>query len=317
MSDDNKQAELDEAALALARGDILPEPEADPGEADHAEPDAGEPDPAEADAGEADAGEADAGEGEGAKRKDNRIPVSRFNEAVGKERSARKAAEERAAALEAQLAQADTRQAQSQDLQQLEQYIEELEDARLEAEVDGDSDKVKALGREIRVTERQLVTQQAQQAAAAVSAQTLEQRELEATVARLEADVPEFNPESEVYDGELVELVLSKQTSRVRAGLNPARALIMAAEEVKQRFLQRAAAEAPAKGLAQAVAQDRRAAQVKKNLDTATRQPAAMGEAGRNADALGSFGKSIGKMSDKEFEKLSDAELAAARGDLL
>ncbi|MDR3159763.1 MAG: hypothetical protein LBU11_12350 [Zoogloeaceae bacterium] len=310
--DTGKDDDLGEEELARARGDLF-EPDDEDDEDD--EDDGDDAQAAKADEDEDDGEDARDEEGEDA-RDETRIPKSRFDEAVAKEREARQAAEERLRQLED--AAAAGKIPQGDPVRQLEERIDQLEDARAQAEVDGDFEKVKALGKELRGVERALSRVEAERAALAISAQTLEQRELQLAVAQFEASVPQFNPDSKEYDADLVELVLAKQQAHIRQGKNPARALNLAAGEVVARFIDSGEEGAvKAKGLGAAVGATRKAAQVARNVDTSRRQPAAMGEAGANSDAAGANKRKIAEMSDEEFEKLSERELATMRGDTL
>lgn len=247
------------------------------------------------------------------------IPKARFDEAVGKERDAREAAERRAAELERQLKVQEVKQAQTVELTKLEEGIETLETKHAELLLDGDTAGAAKIMKEIRMAERQIARAETEAVANQRTTQALEAERFDTAVARLEADYPALNPESEVYDADLVELVLAKQNTLMRTeGLSPSQAMIRAASQVAERFLK---AEEPAKdekGLAAAkAAEDRKAAQIKKNLDTAGRQPASMKEAGIDSDKAGQTGKlpDVLNMTQDEFKALPASTLAKLRGD--
>lgn len=247
-----------------------------------------------------------------------KIPKSRFDEAVGKEREAREAAERRAAELERQLRTQEAQQAQTAQVEEIENQITELEAKHAELLLDGNSKEAAAVMKQIRLAERQIARAEADATANARIVQTLEAKTFDAVVARIEADHPQFNPESENYDADLVELVLTKQQTLMRSqGLAPSAAMEKAAKEVAERFLKADAPKEDPKGLAAAkAAEDRKAAQLAKNLDTAKKQPASMKEVGLDSDKAGKTSEvDVMSMSADEFAALPEATKAKLRGD--
>lgn len=251
-----------------------------------------------------------------------KIPKARFDEAVGKEREAREAAERKAAELERQLNERTKTQETSTKLEELEAQVSELERKHADMLLDGDSEGAAKIMREIRHTERQIARTEIANETQNHLNRTLEAERVEAVVARLEADVPEFNPQSEVYDQELVELVLSKQSNLIsREGLSPSRALERAGQDVRARFLSgKDEGEGEARtGLGKAGEQaDRKAAQVQKNLDTQKRQAPSMKDSGMDSDKAGMQGKiDVTKLTSEEFAALPESTKAKLRGDML
>lgn len=253
--------------------------------------------------------------GDGAK-----IPKARFDEAVGKEREAREAAERRAAELERQLAERSKAVENNAKIEELETQIASLEKKHAELLLDGDGEAAAQIMREIRHAERRIAKEEAVAETSTHIARTLEAERVEATVARLEADYDQFNPQSENYDQDLVELVLSKQKQLIeQQGLAPSKALEKAGRDVAARFLTQGEPVADPKGLAAGkVATDRRAEQVVKNLDTQKRQTPSMKDAGMDSDAAGIKDKiDVSKLTAEEFAALPEATKAKLRGDSL
>ena len=184
---------------------------------------------------------------------------------------------------------------------------------------DGKAKEAAAVMREIRMAERQIARAEADAAADVRITRTMEKQKFDTVVARVEADYPEFNPDSESYDSDLVELVLTKQNSLIRSqGLSPSIAMDMAAKDVAARFLTKAEAKADeVKGLAKAnAAEDRKQEQVKKNLDTQKRQPASLKESGIDSDKLGKTSEmDMSTMTADEINALPEATRARLRGD--
>ena len=266
--------------------------------------------------------EAAADEEEGAPPRDEKgrfagIPKARFDEAVGKEREAREAAERRAAELERQLGQNQQAQVRTAQIDEIEAQISSLEKQHADLLLDGEAEKAAAVMKEIRMSERQIARMEADTVATQRTTQALEAERVEVAIARLEADFPEMNPDSEVYDPDLVELVLSKQRSLIQAGHTPSKALTSAATAVAERFLKREEV-ADAKGLAAAKPGDRKTAQVQKNLDTQKRQPASMKDSGMDSDKAGHTGKiDVTKLTQAEYDALPAATIARLRGDMV
>lgn len=249
-----------------------------------------------------------------------RIPKARFDEAVGKEREAREAAEARAADLERQLAAKTKAEETTAQVTELETQVTELEKQHAQHLLDGEADKAAAVMREIRMTERKIVRMEQQDKAAAVTTQVLEAERFELTVARLEADHPALNPKSESYDEDLVQMIVDRQRSLVGQGLTPSKAMEQAATKILEREsrLRTPAKEAePEKGLSTAQT-DRKAEQVAKNVETAKAQPPSMKDVGLDSDKVGEKAlPNIGQMTPEEYAALPATTRARLRGDML
>lgn len=313
--------DIDNLDLSKAdRGNNIPEPE-DPkvAAAEPEEPEAEETE-AEEPGGEEPGAELARDEKGRFKGKEAKVPKSRFDEQVGKERAAREAAEARAAELERQLAERTKAMENNAKIEELENQIASLEKKHAELLLDGDVEAAAQIMREIRHAERRIAKEEAVAETSSHIARTLEAERVEAIVARLEADYDEFNPQSENYDQDLVELVLSKQKQLIeQQGMSPSKALEKAGREVANRFLSKAEPEAGGKGLsAGKTATDRKEAQVAKNLDTQRRQSPSMKDAGMDSDKAGIRDKiDVTKLTPEEFAALPEATKAKLRGDLL
>ena len=250
-----------------------------------------------------------------------KIPKSRFDEAVGKERDAREAAERRAAELERQLKAGEQQAVRTQEVEAIEANITKLEEKHAELLLDGNSKEAAAVMKDIRMAERSIARAEADTLATQRTAQALEAQRFDTVIARIEADHPQFNPESELYDTDLVELVLSKQASLMRSqGLSPSVAMDKAAADVAGRFLKAAEPEKKedTKGLAAKAVADRKQEQVQKNLDTLKRQPSSMKDAGVDSDKLGKSSEmDISTMTADELAALPESTRAKLRGDYL
>ena len=244
------------------------------------------------------------------------IPKARFDEAVGKEREAREAAERRASELERQLAERAQAQVKTEQTEELENKISEMEKQHAQFLLDGEAEKAAELMRSIRHTERQIARAEAQADARTTTSQILEAERFELAVAKLEADYSTLNPKSETYDPELVEMILDRQARLVQGGMPPSQAITSATDFVMKRV---ARDETPAQqGLAAAKVPDRKAEQVKKNLEVQAKQPPSMKDVGLDSDKLGEKAMpNVAQMTLEEFNALPAATKARLRGDTL
>lgn len=247
------------------------------------------------------------------------IPKQRFDEAVGKERDAREAAERRAQDLERRLNEREQAQIKTQEVEEIESKISELEETYTQYLLDGEKEKARDTMKEIRLAERQIARMDTQAESTKATNQALEGERFNLAVATLEAEYPELNTESENYDPELVEMILDKQRRLVGTGAAPSKAIVEATSFVMKRFAkpEAAAEETKPEGLGKKP-DDRKAAQVSKNVDTARRQPPSMKEVGLDSDKLGEKGMpDINQMTLEEFNALPAATKSRMRGDLV
>jgi hypothetical protein len=250
-----------------------------------------------------------------------KIPKSRFDEAVGKERAAREAAEQRLAEAERKLNEREAEQAKSVKFDEMEEAISELEKKHTKLLLDGNEDEAAKVMKQIRHSERQLAAAEGEARAVARVSETLERERLNLVVAQLQADHPVLNDKSEEYDDDITEFVLAKQRTLMnKEGLSPSVALKRAADDVLSRFAKPAEVKEEAKGLDSAAAvTERKQAQVAKNLDTARRQPASLKESGLDSDKAGQTTQlpDAAKMTEAEFSALPETVKARMRGDII
>ena len=251
------------------------------------------------------------------------IPKARFDEAVGKEREAREAAERRAAELERQLNQRQQDQTRSAEVGKLETTIAGLEKQHADFLLDGEGEKAAAVMKEIRLAERQIARAEAQAEATAATTQVLEVERTQLVIANLEAAHPMLNPNSEEYDADLVEDILDKQNRLMQSqGVARDKALEMAAKYHLGRIQKTEVKEEP-KGLEvaaqKAEQEERKTKQVEKNLDTQKRQPASTKEVGLDSDKAGAKDglPSMEGLSLEEYAALPEKTRARLRGDIL
>ena len=241
------------------------------------------------------------------------IPKGRFDEAVGKERAARETAERKLAELQASLKQVD----RNADTEKLEAEIVGLEKQHSKLILDGDHEKAAELMTQIRLKERTISIQEATHLSAQAKNEAREEIRMDAAIESLETTYDVLNPNSENFDQDMVDFVLSTQASLINSErLSPSAALVKAAQKVMGKLGAKPTATTD-KGLgAGRVAQDRKEAQVSKNIDTAKRQPASMKNSGLDSDKAGQMGEvDYTKLTSEERAALPEATRARLRGD--
>lgn len=244
------------------------------------------------------------------------VPKSRFDEAVNKERAAREAAERRAAELEAKVRQEE----KSADVKKLEESVDEMETKYNDLVMDGEKEKAREMMKQIRLTERKIAEMMSDEKTTRATARAVEQVRMEAAIAKLESDYPQFNKESEDFDQDLVDLTLAEHQRLMEVEkMSPSAALLQAGMKIMKKMSPAAAADKEgARGLAAAAkGADRKAGQVSKNLDTAKRQPASMKASGKDSDQAGETKIDVSTLTPSEFNALPETTKARLRGDFL
>jgi hypothetical protein len=252
------------------------------------------------------------------KRKENRLPLSRVNEMIAKEREARAGVEAELAKYKQGATVADVNAA----ITATETKLVELEKTYAQHVVDGAADKAAAVMTEIRRTERAINEKSSELRETAAVARAVESVRYGTTVERLEATYPALNEDHADYDkgkaGEVVELMNAYKTQ----GYAPSAALQKAVKLIMPPVTkaQEAATEVEARVDPKAVEAARKAAAVVKTAETIAKTPASAAKTGLDSDKSGGgalSAKEAIKMSHKDFSALNDETLATMRGDVL
>lgn len=240
------------------------------------------------------------------------IPKARFDEAVGKEREARMKTEAKLQEAEARLKSRET----GLDESKVEGEIATLEDEMDAAAADGDKAKVAAIRKEIRAKVMALATADASRQAAYATAVAVERVRYDAAVATLEAKYDGMNPDHADYDealtGELIELKGAYEAT----GMGSTDALKKAAKYVFKDAPAEVKKEDPPadKGAAAEKAAKAKEEAIRRGLAAKDKQPPA--SMGKQA-AKDPVGLDATKMSDKDFNKMSEDDKARLRGDMI
>lgn len=242
------------------------------------------------------------------------IPKARFDEAVKKARDREAVEKDRADKAEAIL----KAQQGDVDAAKVEARIDILEEELEQAIADGNVDKKAAARKEIRMLNQQLADGRAAVHAARATAVAIEQVRYDALVGTMETEHPELNPDNEAtYDEDLVAEITEYKEAFEAKGLSSSESLKKALKAVYKAVKE---VEADGDGVdAAKKASERKEAAIAKALLDKKKQPADAKKAGLDSDKGGKSATAadVGKMKDKEFDKLSNEELAKLRGDVI
>lgn len=246
------------------------------------------------------------------------IPLDRHEGVLNRERIARQAAEARIAELESQLKQQDT----TDTVKALEAEIETMEGQLEAARLDGNKDEAVRLAREIRLKEREVVKAETARNSGANTDQMREEMRMDTVIEKMELQYPALNEKSDLYDQDLVDLVLAAQQDLIRRErLAPSVALEAAAVKVMSK-IQTTKIDADDKGdtglkNAKGALEDRKQAQLDKNIDTQNKQPPSTKEVGQDSDKLGQTKEDadVTQMTYEDFAALPEATKKRMRGD--
>lgn len=244
------------------------------------------------------------------------VPQKRMKEAVDKERKAREATEAKLKEATEKLEEGN----RGVDLKKLSADIEELDELLDKAIADGNVADKKRIRGEIREKQMTLARAEAAALSAQATAIAVERVRYDALVERLEKEHPEMNPEADEYSEEIIAEIVDLKSAYEAKGESSSDALKKATKYVfkalapkKEEAKEEEEEDPVAKAEAEA---ERRAAAIKKAQAAKGKQPAMADKGGKASDkGGGGMAKNMGKITDAEFDKLDEKELARLRGD--
>jgi len=257
------------------------------------------------------------------KKKDSRIPLSRHQDILAKERAQREAAEERLAQYEKGQQVANL----NEDLTALENNVLAMEKEYTKLLADGEIDKATEKMTQIRRAERQITEAKSAYQNQVAIAQATEQARYDSALERIESAFPVLNPDHDEFDkavlGEVVEWKIFYERQKNMTPTKALQAAVKKIVDVETKAQDSATKVAPkvdaeeVADKAKELAKDRKAAAVKKNVETAAKTPASTNKVGLDSDKAGGSltAKDVMKMSQEDFKKLPDDVLARMRGD--
>ena len=249
------------------------------------------------------------------KGKGGRIPLSRHEKILAKERERRQELEQQLTQFQRgnEVAKVNT------DITAAETRVIELEKKYHAALGDGDIDEAQKLMREIRVLDRDISDLKADMKSAAAESRAVERVRYSVALERVEEAYPELNQDHEDYNPELTQDVVDLKATYEGRGLTPTAALQKAVKRLMgtEGRDQKVATEVTPRVNASDVAAARKKDAVGKVLDATKRQPPGSRNVGLNSDALGGGlnAKDVMRMGHDDFVKLSDDALSKMRGD--
>lgn len=245
------------------------------------------------------------------------IPLDRHEKLLRKERARREEAE-----AQLQQSRAGREMASiNEDLSKIEDELVSMEERYNDLLAEGDTKGAAQLMTQIRRKNAELNAITAQQRDAEVMARAVEKVRYDEALDRIEEAYPELDPDSDEYDEETYQDVVDLMQAGQRRGLSPTKALQRAVARVMgaDTSAQKRATTATPRVNEDDVAARRKGEAVKRNLDAARRTPPATHRVGAGNDAAGGAltAKAVMAMSEEEFAKLSEKDLARLRGDEL
>lgn len=305
--------------LAKARGDLVEADEDDEpaapvkpaakAEATPAEEDDSDEDDLEAEGEETEEErlEREAQEAEEAKKKRIRVPKSRLDEESAKRKKAEGELEKLRAQLAAQArAQEEAATPKGPSMDELEKELEDLEEKYEDAVINGEKDTARKLRGQIAKARDTIIESRVTTKAEAARSAALEQVQFDNFLDRTLAAYPELDRSSEKYDStseadvmDIAEAFLAKGQSRVEA-IGKAVKLVLGAKKVAE---SESEPKTEKKTLSRKVVDSEKQAAVK--------QPPSLKPVGDSGDKQ----PSLHALPEDQFNKLSEAELRAARGD--
>ena len=189
------------------------------------------------------------------------------------------------------------------------------EDEYMDAVLDGDKDKAKAIRKEIRQAQRtQIETELTKDIESKVTRSSTETAIRDAASA-IEEAFPIFDSSSSEYNKELTDEVNKYMTGFISAGQNPVEALEEATTYVLQKnnmLDSSTVADVPALGQSK---EQKKRSEVSKKLKAADAQPPEL--PGESSAAKGEKALDVNNMTPEEFDALPEATLKRIRGDVL
>lgn len=270
---------------------------------------------AEGEGEEAEGEEGEEGEGKAKGKAKARIPLSRHEQILAKEREKRQEVEQRLAQYQrgSEVVKVNT------DITAAENKVLELEKKYHAALGDGDIDEAQKLMSQIRGLDREINDLKADMKTAAAEARAVERVRYSVALERIEEAYPELNQDHEEYDPELTQDVVDLKATYESRGLTPTAALQKAVKRLvgTEGRQQATAVDVTPRVKADEVAAARKKEAVGKAIDASRRQPPASRNVGLNSDALGGGlnAKDVMRMGHDDFVKLSEDALSKMRGD--
>ena len=261
-------------------------------------------------------------EGDKDKPKDTRIPLARHKEILERERQGRELAERQLAQYQkgADIA------VVNKEITALEDTVLKLEDQFATLVVEGRPKDAAAVMAQIRKADRQIGEAKSDMKMQELEIRSTERARYDVTLARVEGAYPELNPDGTEYDAALEARVFKLHKANQHDGMTPSAALqdavtfvMGAAKTGKQKEATEVTARVDAAGK-QDLGAERARAEKAKTAEAVAKSAPLLKDVGLDSGKAGGGALSAQqaiKLSQADFAKLADSDLAAMRGDVL
>lgn len=255
------------------------------------------------------------------KGKDTRIPLSRHEAVLNKEREKRADVERQLAKFQAgnQVA------AINKDINATEDAVLKMEKEYAELITDGKTAEATSKMAEIRKAERDMSEAKSDMKIAAAVARATETQRFFTALERIEAQYPALNEDHEDYDPAVMKEVMEMKTGYEAQGYTPTEAMqkavrkeLGASTAAQTKVLDTTPRVDPA-ATAAALAAARKLAATNKTIAAVEGAPASTAKVGIDSDKAGGAmdAKAVMKMSQEDFGKLPEEMLSRMRGDTI
>jgi len=250
-------------------------------------------------------------EAEEAKKRNIRIPKSRFDEAQAKARAREQALLEEIERLKGGQQASATQKAVSD----MRSKIEELQDKYEDLILDGKKDEARKIRKQVDAMREELVEYQTSVKSDAARKSAVDELTYNAQLAGFEAKYPALNPEHEDFDADQTNEVATLLNAFVKSGTKRSEAL---AKAVK--YVLGAPPEQKASDAGKVLAEQRAKAAREKAAEADKKQPPNSAKIGLDSDKAGKGGEQgidVMRLSQDKFSKLDEETKAKLRGDEL
>jgi hypothetical protein len=248
-------------------------------------------------------------EAEEAKKRNIRIPKSRFDEAQAKARQREQALLEEIERLKSGQQASATQMAVSE----MRAKIEELQDKYEDLILDGKKEDARKVRKQIDAMREDLVEYQTSVKSDAARRAAIDELSYNAQLANFEAKYPALNPDHEGFDEEKTNEVAALLDAFVKSGTKRAEALAKAVKYVLGNPPEQKVSDA-----ARALAEERARKAREKAAEANSKQPPSTSKVGLDSDkagAAGELGIDVLRLSQEKFAKLDEETKAKLRGD--
>lgn len=250
-------------------------------------------------------------EAEEAKKRNIRIPKSRFDEAQAKARQREQALLEEIEKLKGGQQASATQKAVSD----MRAKIEELQDKYEDLILDGKKDEARKIRKQVDAMRENLVEYQTSVKSDAARKAAVDELSYNAQLAGLEAKYPALNPEHEDFDEDRTNEVATLLNAFVKSGVKRADALSKAVKYVLGNPPEQKVSDA-----GKVLAEQRAKTAREKAAEADKKQPPNSAKVGLDSDKAGKGGEQgidVMRLSQDKFSKLDEETKAKLRGDEL